>query len=114
MLRKELLNMNENANVNYEKILNAIYGAIDTLNDSLPKDRKIVKSPQAGLFDSSGAVDSLGLTLLIVGLEQRIEDELGVRVILVSGDVLSQENSPFNNVGTLANYISKLVAEQNG
>ena len=100
--------------INLQKVLDVIYGAIDALNDSLPKDRRIEKSPQASLFDQSGAVDSLGLTLLIVGLEQKIEKELGVRVTLVNDAVMDMEGSPFKNVSTLASYISKLVAEQNG
>lgn len=106
--------MNEKAIINSDKILGVIYKAIDALNDSLPKDRRIEKSPQASLFDQSGAVDSLGLTLLIVGLEQRIEEELGVRVTLVNDQVLSKEGSPFNNVKVLTDHIAKLVDEQNG
>ncbi|MDP2654676.1 MAG: hypothetical protein Q8Q08_11695 [Candidatus Omnitrophota bacterium] len=100
--------------INSEKILNVIYAAIDALNDSLPKDRRIQKSPQAPLFDESGAVDSLGLTLLIVGLEQKIEEELGARVTLVNDQAFSKESSPFQNVDTLAKYISQLVEGQNG
>lgn len=106
--------MNEKINPNPEKILNVIYAAIDALNESLPKDRRVEKSPQAILFDDSGAVDSLGLTLLIVGLEQKLEEEMGVRVTLVNDAVMDKEGSPFKNVSTLASYISKLVAEQNG
>jgi D-alanine--poly(phosphoribitol) ligase subunit 2 len=106
--------MDENIIKNSERILGVIYAAIDALNDSLPKERRVEKSPEAHLFDSSGVVDSLGLTLLIVGLEQKIEEELGVRVTLVNDEVMSKETSPFQNVGTLTKYISKLVAEQDG
>lgn len=106
--------MNEKNNTNSEKIRGVIYEAIDALNDSLPKERRIEKSPQSSLFDETGAVDSLGLTLLIVSLEQKLEEQLGLRVTLVSDMAPSSEGGPFQNVYTLTNHILELAAEQNG
>lgn len=97
-----------------EKILNIIYAAIDDLNDSLPKDKKIQKTPDASLFGNSGTIDSLGLTILIVSLEQKIEEGLGITVTLVNDTVMSKDESPFQTVNTLANYISTLIDQKNG
>ena len=108
------LNMDDRTNKNSQKILDIIYKAIDALNDTLPHDRKVEKSPEAGLFNDLGAVDSLGLTLMIVDLEQKIEEDLGVRLTLVNNDTLSQEDSPFNNVSALAQYIESMIDAQNG
>jgi acyl carrier protein len=94
-------------------ILDVIYKAIDTLNESLPKNRRIEKFPGAVLFDGAGILDSLGLTILIVSLEQNIEEELGVTVTLVNETFMHQDRSPFRNVSVLAEYISKLVNEKN-
>ena len=92
-----------------EKVLRVIYKALDSLNESLPKDKRIEKSPHAPLFDGSGVIDSLGLTILIVALEQLIEEDLGARVTLVNDTVMSSDQSPFQNISTLADYISNLI-----
>ncbi len=96
-----------------EQILQAIYTAIDEVNEQLPSGAQLAKSPDSILFGQSGALDSLGLVSLIVAVEQSVENELGATVTLADEKALSQRNSPFRSVSTLAEYIQQLLANGN-
>ena len=91
-------------------IVNAIYAAIDEMNEQQPKGRQIEKTPETALFGEKGMLDSLGLVNLIVAVEQQLEDELGVTVTLADEKAISQRNSPFRTVDSLADYIETQVA----
>ena len=95
------------------RITNAIFTAVDEVNEILPKHRRIDKSIDALLFDESGTLDSLAFVTLIVAIEQKIEDEYAVAINLADGDTLSQKDSPFKTVGKLVDHISLLVTAQN-
>ena len=92
-----------------EKIIQVIFSAIDEVNQQLPKEQQLEKSIDTVLFSSSGKLDSLGLVNLIVATEQRIEEEFDVTITLADERAMSQENSPFRTIGTLADYISFLL-----
>ena len=98
------------ANLN-EQIERAIYRAIDDLNLQLPEDRKLAKSPDAALFGKNGQLDSLGLVSFIVEVERKVEEELGVSIILADERALSQQNSPFVSLQSLEKYVALLIKE---
>ncbi|MDX2240336.1 MAG: acyl carrier protein [Leptolyngbyaceae cyanobacterium bins.302] len=56
------------------------------------------------LFGQHGLLDSLGLVSLVVAVEQAIEDEYGVTVSLADEKAMSQKNSPYRTIGSLAAY----------
>lgn len=93
-------------------VVQAIYGAIDEVNQQLPGNQHIEKSTDTILFGRSGVLDSLGLVNLIVTVEERVEEEFGVAITIADERAMSQENSPFKSVGTFANYISFLLEER--
>jgi acyl carrier protein len=64
------------------------------------------------LIGRRSVLDSLGLVTLIVDLEQRIEQEYDLSLTLASDRAMSQKNSPFLTVATLAEYIDTLIAEE--
>jgi acyl carrier protein len=94
-----------------ERILQAIYDAVDEINEQLPKGNSLAKSPETVLFGQSGQLDSLGLVSLIVAVEQNIQAEFGSDVTLADERALSQRNSPFRTITTLSEYISLLLAD---
>lgn len=61
------------------------------------------------LFGRAGLLDSLGLVTLVVAVEQAIADEYGVGVSLADDRALSQRNSPYRTVGSLAEYAAGLL-----
>jgi len=95
-----------------ERVLTAIYKAFDQVNETLPKEKHIEKTPETILLGAEGAIDSLGLTILIVAIEQKIEDEFGAVITLVDASTMSEEHSPFQSVGKLAAHISLLLEEK--
>ena len=94
-----------------EGIIKAVFAAVDEVNEHLPRYQRFEKSPQTALIDDSRQVDSLALVSLIVAIEQRIEEQYGVAINLVDGDVLYRINNPFKSIDTLANHIGGLLSE---
>lgn len=94
-----------------ERILQAIYRAVDAINEERPRGRALEKSPQTTLFGKGGQLDSLGLVSFIVEVEQQVEEELGVSITLADERAMSRQRSPFLTIQSLADYVSFLVEE---
>jgi acyl carrier protein len=92
-----------------ERLIRAIFAAVDEVNEQLPNQRKVNKSMHAVLIGRGKQMDSLAFVNLIVAIEQKIEDEFGVVINLADGDILSQASDSFENLEKLADYISVLM-----
>jgi acyl carrier protein len=97
-----------------EKILEAVYRAVDWVNSELPPNHQIVKAPETRLYGPQALLDSLSLVNLIVATEREIEDAFGVSVLLASDRAMSQKRSPFLTIGSLASYVQELLVEAAG
>lgn len=64
------------------------------------------------LIGRASVLDSMGLVTLIVEVEQRLEADHDLVVVLADDRAMSQTRSPFLSVGTLADYVLQLAAEQ--
>ncbi len=96
-----------------EKVIRAIFRAVDELNQQLPKKQRLEKSEKTFLYGDSGVLDSLGLVNMIVTTEQKIEEEFGGAITLSDEKALSQKAvSPFETVERLADYISSLLEKK--
>jgi len=96
-----------------EKIVQAIFRAVDEVNQGLPEGQRLKKSLDTVLFGRSGVLDSLGLVNLIVAAEEKIEEEFGITITIADERAMSRKNSPFRTIGTLVDYVSSLL-EENG
>lgn len=103
--------MSEPRAINEDTVRQVLFGAIEEINDTLPDDRKLKKKPETLLFGRGSGLDSLGLVNLIVAVEQRLGDELGLALTLADEKALSRSSSPFRSVDTLANYVLELVRQ---
>ena len=54
------------------EILDAVYCAIDAVNEMLPPESHVEKRPETVLFGTGGVLDSLGLMNLILTAEDRL------------------------------------------
>jgi hypothetical protein len=63
------------------------------------------------LFGPGGILDSMGMIMLLVSLEQAIEDKDGVAVNLADEKALSKQNSLYRTIGSLADYANHLIQE---
>lgn len=95
-----------------QKIIGIILHEVSELNEQLDHKVAIENGENAGLYGLTGVLDSLGLVTLIVAVEQAIEDELGLAISLADERAMSQKNSPFRTIGTLADYIVKVSQEE--
>ncbi len=94
-----------------EKIIQAVFRAVDEVNQELPEGQRLKKSLDTVLFGRSGVLDSLGLVNLIVAAEEKIEEEFGSTITIADERAMSQKNSPFRTIGTLVDYVSSLLEE---
>jgi acyl carrier protein len=87
---------------------------IASLKDVLAMDNGSEVNPETitaetRLIGREAALDSMGLVNLIIEVEQRLEEEYDVAVILADERAMSQKNSPFRSVQSLADYICQSV-----
>ena len=94
-----------------EKVIKAIYQAIDEVNSLLPDSQKIVKSIDTALYGRNGHLDSLGLVNFIVAVEKNLSKEFGLKMKLDDERAVSHHSSPFISVQALTNYIVSRLEE---
>ncbi len=96
---------------NRERIVSAVYSAVDDLNDQLPAGVAIEKSPDAPLYGKSGKLESLDFVTFIMEVEEKVRAEFGVDVMITDENLLSKEKSPFSTLGTLTEYLEGVLKE---
>ena len=89
-----------------------LFDVIGEINSQLPEDKRIEKKKSTSLFGEEGVLDSLALVNLIVAFEQRIQDDLSFAITLADEKAMSQKNSPFRSVESLADYTVMLIQEK--
>ena len=94
-----------------EKILNSIYEALNEVNEELPDDQQLEKSPDTVLLGESGKIESIDLVNILVATEENVEEAFGVPVSITDERAVSEKNSPFTTIGTLCDFITNLLKE---
>lgn len=92
-----------------DKVLQAVFTAIDNFNMLVTHDRQLEKSTDTPLLSDPMQLDSMGVVNFIVAAEEEIEKAFAVSVSLTN--VLAQSQYPFQTVGTLTDYITTIVDE---
>lgn len=95
----------------HERILRAVYRAVDELNKQLPKGVHVEKSLDAELYGKTGKLESIDVVGFIMEVEDQIREEFGVSVTIADDRAMSQQNSPFLTLGTLTEYLAQLLNE---
>lgn len=90
-----------------QKIIELIYSTIDENSEILGAE--IEKKESTVLYGFGSALDSMAMVTLVIALEQKINELYKKNLTLASEKAVSQKNSPFRNVETLANYIVELI-----
>ena len=62
------------------------------------------------LLGENAVLDSFDFVSLTQEIEDKVSDELGKDITIVSAKAFSKKNSPFKNVDTLSEYILELVS----
>lgn len=100
-----------------EERINKIVQIIIKAAKEMGKDDEIpalnsVKSDTV-LYGEEGVVDSLGLVNLITYIEEILHVKYELEIILADERAMSQKFSPFRTVQKLAEFIDKLIEEEN-
>jgi acyl carrier protein len=90
-------------------IIQIILDAVDMANHAREEGEKIALSEDLELFGSSGNLDSMELVALLIDIEEALMDH-DIQVSLSDERAMSQSQSPFRSVQTLAAYIGTLIA----
>ena len=95
-----------------ERILKAVYTAIDELNAQLPPGVSVEKTLDGPLYGASGKLESLDFVTLVMEVEEKIKAEFGVDITIADENLLSKKKSPFSSVRTLVEYLAEVLKEQ--
>jgi hypothetical protein len=93
-------------------VADAIFAAVDELNEMLPDNEQLAKNESAALTGDNAVIKSLSLANLMVGIEEQVDDLLGESVSLVGGDPLPDDPSPLETLGTMIDYVTQLVGSE--
>ena len=94
-----------------EKIKKIIIEALENINDERSSDEKINFNLDICLFGPDGVLDSLALVSMIVDVEGAVSDFAGRDISLTDDRAINQEESPFENIQKLTDYILLLLSE---
>lgn len=94
-----------------KEIKDIIIEQIETYNEELEDKVDTSKGEDTILFGAEGVLDSITFVNLIVDIEHAVQDEYGKKILIVSAKAMSQKNSPFKTIGSLAEYIKQLLGE---
>jgi acyl carrier protein len=94
-----------------QQVLGIIYAALENLNAELAADRQVVIGPTTALFSADAELDSLSLVSVIIDVETALTLEWDAPISLTDDRAMSRAISPFDNVGTLTDYILELLEE---
>jgi acyl carrier protein len=82
-----------------------ILEALTSINEERSPAERFPVGPDTLLFGADAPLDSLSLVSVIVDVEQAVSDAAGTEVSLTDDRAMSQEVSPFTDVGALTDYI---------
>ena len=95
-----------------DKVLKSIYEAVDEVNEQLPEERALEKSPETILLGEAGRLESIELVNILVATESNVEDAFGVPISVTDERAISEKNSPFKTIESLCDFISNLLKEK--
>jgi hypothetical protein len=101
----------EESNGIRQRAIEVIFSAIDVVNCEKSNTSRLIKSEDTTLFGHGSGLDSFELVGLILSIESKVTEHFGVAVTLADERAMSERNSPFRSVSTMANYIVRLVEE---
>jgi len=97
--------------IGLNKVTDCILDTVEEFNKQTSEEQQLERSVDTPLFGRESKLDSLGLVNFIVTAEQQMFETFEVSVSLADERALSQKNSPFKTIKTLAQYAYELLKE---
>lgn len=92
-----------------DRIRRVLSVTVEETNRELPPDRQLADAIDTELFGESGVLDSLQLVTFVLVLEDHLRDEFQQPISLTDDRAMSQRNSPFRSLRSLATYLQTVV-----
>jgi len=92
-----------------EELIGIIYESLDEINEQLPSDQRIQKSPDTILVGRAGGLDSLGFVNFIALVEEKCAHKYGITVSLMEAS--SSEDAALENVKSFADSLFQRLCE---
>ena len=89
----------------------AVEAAITTALATIAPDAKL-NGRDTRLLGAGAIIDSIGFVSLLVSLEQRLPGQIDLATSYMDQTEREDDENPFSTVGSLASYISAIVATQ--
>lgn len=93
----------------YANVEQVVFNTLDDFNREMAGEVFLPKSPETCLFGLDGLLDSLGLVNLVIAVETRMEEDLGVTVTLVDEKAMSRTRNPFATVRSLIDFVYEVL-----
>jgi len=88
-----------------DKAVKLVTEALQSLNDELGYESLANPTESTVIFGGAEGIDSLSLVRLVVSLEGDSEQAFGRKILLADEKAMSQRNSPYRTVASLADFI---------
>jgi len=92
-----------------EELMGIIYESLEEVNEQLPNDQRIQKSPDAILVGRAGGLDSLGFVNFIALVEEKCANKYGIAVSLAEAS--SSEDAAPEDVERFADSLFQRLSE---
>lgn len=94
------------------EIIEIILSALHEVKQQMGSEGRFEVSLATRLYGRGSDLDSMGLVELVVDVEEKIAERYSLPITLTDEKALSQEQSPFRTVESLAGYITQLLLEK--
>ncbi len=94
-----------------QDIRRLVESCLEDVLEERGSEEGVVIGPTTRLVGREAVLDSLALVTLIVDVEDRLLSEYSRSVTLANDRAMSQARSPFLTAGTLAQYVTDLLAD---
>jgi hypothetical protein len=94
-----------------ESLLQCIKDSLEEVNTMREEAIPLDEMNEVHLYGDTGVFDSMQLVSFLTVVEEKIADNLGLSITIVSEKAVSRKISPFSNVDTLVDYLLEEIAE---
>ena len=92
------------------KVQELVYGVMEEVRERKGIKGEMVRDEGMALVGMDSKLDSLGLLTLIVLVQERVKEEWGMEVEIVSESIGLREVNPLLTVGSLIDYVTEMVS----
>ena len=101
-----------NAQLGKQQLLELVYEALAEINLERLDENQLPRDPATVLYGANAALDSMDLVRLVILYEQKLNEVAGSELSLSDDRAMSEENSPFQTLGSLVDFAARLLKEE--